>query len=120
MTLWNDLISGLLWIVGISSLTTNLFAMESVPQAEYHQRRVALAEKLRGGAAVVFAAEEPVLDFMAYRQDSDFFLSDGVDGAGGGVGGDRRRGGDDGAAFGRGGGGTWVSGDPVFCRRATW
>ena len=52
-------------------------AMESVPKAEYHARRMALAEKLHGGAAVLFAAEEPVLDFMPYRQDSDFFYLTG-------------------------------------------
>lgn len=52
-------------------------AMDSVPKAEYHARRMALAEKLHGGAAVLFAAEEPVLDFMPYRQDSDFFYLTG-------------------------------------------
>ncbi len=52
-------------------------AMDSVPRAEYHARRVALAEKLHGGVAVLFAAEEPVLDFMPYRQDSDFFYLTG-------------------------------------------
>ena len=52
-------------------------ALDSVPKAEYHQRRTALAEKLHGGIAVLFAAEEPVLDFMAYRQDSDFYYLSG-------------------------------------------
>ncbi len=52
-------------------------AMDSVPKAEYRQRRVALAEKLNGGVAVLFAAEEPVLDFMPYRQDSDFYYLTG-------------------------------------------
>lgn len=58
-----------------SSVTAQ--AMESVPKAEYHARRMALAEKLHGGVAVLFAAEEPVLDFMPYRQDSDFFYLTG-------------------------------------------
>ncbi|HEY2040566.1 MAG TPA: Xaa-Pro peptidase family protein [Edaphobacter sp.] len=53
------------------------FALDSVPKPEYHQRRSALAEKLHGGIAVLFAAEEPVLDFMAYRQDSDFYYLSG-------------------------------------------
>lgn len=53
------------------------FAMDSVPKPEYHQRRVALAEKLSGGVAVLFAADEPLLDFMPYRQDSDFFYLTG-------------------------------------------
>lgn len=52
-------------------------ALDSVPKPEYHQRRVALAAKLHGGLAVLFAAEEPVLDFMAYRQDSDFYYLSG-------------------------------------------
>ncbi len=52
-------------------------AMESVPKAEYRARRVALAAKLKGGAAILFAAEEPVLDFMPYRQDSDFYYLTG-------------------------------------------
>lgn len=53
------------------------FALDSVPKPEYHQRRVVLAEKLHGGIAVLFAAEEPVLDFMPYRQDSDFYYLSG-------------------------------------------
>ena len=53
------------------------FALDSVPKAEYRQRRVALAEKLHGGVAILFAAEEPVLDFMPYRQDEDFYYLSG-------------------------------------------
>ncbi|QNI36496.1 aminopeptidase P N-terminal domain-containing protein [Edaphobacter albus] len=53
------------------------FALDSVPKPEYHQRRAALAEKLHGGIAVLFAAEESVLDFMPYRQDSDFYYLSG-------------------------------------------
>jgi Xaa-Pro aminopeptidase len=52
-------------------------ALDSVPKAEYRQRRVALAAKLEGGVAVLFAAEEPVLDFMPYRQDEDFYYLTG-------------------------------------------
>lgn len=52
-------------------------ALDSVPKSEYHQRRVALAGKLDGGVAVLFAAEEPVLDFMPYRQDEDFYYLTG-------------------------------------------
>ncbi len=36
-----------------------------------------LAAELNGGVAVLFAAEEPVLDFMPYRQDSDFYYLTG-------------------------------------------
>src|SRR5580704_7779837 len=63
------------WIVLAS--TVSLSALESVPKAEYRTRRVALANKLTGGVAVVFAAEEPVLDFMPYRQDEDFYYLTG-------------------------------------------
>jgi Xaa-Pro aminopeptidase len=52
-------------------------ALESVPKAEYRARRVALGDGLKGGVAVVFAASEPVLDFMPFRQDSDFYYLTG-------------------------------------------
>jgi Xaa-Pro aminopeptidase len=54
-----------------------VFALDSVPQAEYRQRRVALAERLKGGVALLYAAEEPLLDFMPYRQDEDFYYLTG-------------------------------------------
>lgn len=54
-----------------------LNALERQPAATYRTRRVALAGKLRGGAAVLFAGEEPVLDFMPYRQDEDFYYLTG-------------------------------------------
>jgi len=38
---------------------------------------VALADKLQGGVAVLFAGEEPVLDLMPYRQDEDFYYLTG-------------------------------------------
>jgi len=43
----------------------------------YHGRRVALAAKLHGGVAVLFAAEEPLLDLTPYRQDEDFYYLTG-------------------------------------------
>ncbi|WP_396127207.1 aminopeptidase P N-terminal domain-containing protein [Edaphobacter bradus] len=53
-------------------------ALDSVPKSEYHQRRVALATEMKSsGVAVLFAAEEPVLDFMPYRQDEDFYYLSG-------------------------------------------
>ena len=52
-------------------------ALESVPKTEYRTRRVALGAQLKGGVAVLFAGEEPVLDFMPYRQDSDFYYLTG-------------------------------------------
>jgi Xaa-Pro aminopeptidase len=52
-------------------------ALESVPKGEYRQRRVALSEKLQGGAALVFAAAEISPDFMPFRQDADFYYLSG-------------------------------------------
>ncbi|MDE1177863.1 MAG: aminopeptidase P N-terminal domain-containing protein [Edaphobacter sp.] len=61
----------------LALIACNLFALDSVPKAEYHQRREALAGKLNGGFALLYAAEEPVLDFMPYRQDEDFYYLSG-------------------------------------------
>ena len=52
-------------------------ALEKQSAAEYHARRVALGNGLHGGVAILFAAEEPVLDFDPYRQDSDFYYLTG-------------------------------------------
>lgn len=52
-------------------------ALEKQPAADYHARRVALGNALHGGVAILFAAEEPVLDFDPYRQDSDFYYLTG-------------------------------------------
>jgi Xaa-Pro aminopeptidase len=52
-------------------------AIEKQPASAFHARREALAHKLQGGVAVLFAAEEPLLDFDPYRQDSDFFYLTG-------------------------------------------
>ncbi len=56
-----------------------LQALEKQPASMYHARRVALAAELHGGVAVLFAAPEPLLDFMPYRQDSDFYYLTGWD-----------------------------------------
>lgn len=55
----------------------SLRALEKQPAAAYHARRVALAQQLHGGVAVLFAAEEPLLDLMPYRQDEDFYYLTG-------------------------------------------
>jgi len=52
-------------------------SLEKQPARVYHARRVALAAKLHGGVAVLFAAQEPVLDFDPYRQDADFYYLTG-------------------------------------------
>jgi len=53
------------------------YSLEKQPASTYRSRRVALAQKLNGGAAILFAAEEPLLDFMPYRQDEDFYYLTG-------------------------------------------
>ncbi|MGA8042120.1 MAG: aminopeptidase P N-terminal domain-containing protein, partial [Terracidiphilus sp.] len=52
-------------------------ALTKQPASVYHARRVALAGELKGGVAILFAAEEPLLDFMPYRQDEDFYYLTG-------------------------------------------
>lgn len=69
--------TALLAVLGISLLSTVAQAFEKAPASEFHARRVALSQKLDGGVAVLFAAEEPLLDFTPYRQDSDFYYLTG-------------------------------------------
>ena len=61
----------------VAATLPQLRALDKQPASTYHARRVALAEKLEGGVAILFAAEEPLLDFMPYRQDSDFYYLTG-------------------------------------------
>src|SRR5580700_7764492 len=59
------------------------YALDSVPKAEYRQRRVKLAAELHGGSAVIFAAHEPPMEYQDYRQDEDFFYLTGSNEPGG-------------------------------------
>src|ERR1039457_5830397 len=59
-------------LAAVVAIPTLLNALEKQPAQVYHARRVALAAKLHGGVAVLFAAEEPVLDLDPYRQNEDF------------------------------------------------
>jgi Xaa-Pro aminopeptidase len=52
-------------------------ALDSVPKAEYRQRRVKLAAELHGGSALIVAAHEPPMEYQDYRQDEDFFYLTG-------------------------------------------
>ena len=52
-------------------------ALERQPSAIYHARRVALAAKLNGGVAILFANAEPELEYQKYRQDEDFYYLTG-------------------------------------------
>ncbi len=58
-------------------LSPRAYSIEKQPANAYHARREALGAKLQGGVAILFAAPEPVLDFMPYRQDSDFYYGTG-------------------------------------------
>jgi Xaa-Pro aminopeptidase len=69
------------WVVAVLGLVLTIGhvaqALDSVPKNEYRVRRTALGERLKGGAALLFAAPEPALDFMPYRQDADFYYLTG-------------------------------------------
>ena len=63
---------------------TVLFAMmlpahaaEKQPAADYASRRTALASQLKGGVAVLFAADEPSAEYLSFRQDEDFYYLTG-------------------------------------------
>src|SRR5271156_522319 len=57
--------------------------LDSVPKAEYRERRIKLAAELHGGSALIFAAHEPPMEYQDYRQDEDFFYLTGSDEPGG-------------------------------------
>ncbi len=59
------------------------YTLDSVPKAEYRERRVKLAAELHGGSAVIFAAHEPPMEYQDYRQDEDFFYLTGSNEPGG-------------------------------------
>lgn len=67
------LLLGFLCLVTIPSAR----ALDKQPATVYHARRAALAGKLQGGVAILFAAEEAQLDLMPYRQDEDFYYLTG-------------------------------------------
>lgn len=52
-------------------------ALERETPAEYHARRVALAGKLHGGAALIFGADDPPMEYQSWRQDEDFYYLTG-------------------------------------------
>src|SRR5437763_11612790 len=59
------------------AFASSLLALERQPAAEYHARRVALAGKLHGGFALIFAANEPAMNYQSWRQDEDFYYLTG-------------------------------------------
>ena len=70
---------GLCLLPATLCLLLSAHALEKQPSSVYHARRVALAGKLHGGVAVLFAGEEALVDFSPYRQDSDFYYLTGWD-----------------------------------------
>ena len=64
-------------LFGCIACILSAHSLEKQPASAYHARRAALGVSLRGGVALLFAAPEPVLDFMPYRQDSDFYYLTG-------------------------------------------
>ena len=67
----------------LTVVPTAAHALDSVPKPEYRQRRVALSAKLHGGAAILFAAHEPPMEYQDYRQDEDFYYLTGSNEPGG-------------------------------------
>src|SRR4051812_50182052 len=51
--------------------------LEKQSLSEYHARRVALAAKLNGGAALIFSAAEPAMNYLSWRQNEDFYYLTG-------------------------------------------
>jgi Xaa-Pro aminopeptidase len=69
--------SAVLILLALVAAPPSMRALEKQPATVYHARRVALAAKLHGGVAILFAAEEAQLDLMPYRQDEDFYYLTG-------------------------------------------
>jgi Xaa-Pro aminopeptidase len=69
--------SGVLLLLALLSSLPALHALEKQSPSVYHARREALAARLRGGVAVLFAADEPQMEYLDYRQDEDFFYLTG-------------------------------------------
>jgi len=66
-----------LLLLALFAVLPSMRALEKQPASVYHARRVALAGKLHGGLAVLFAAGEAQLDLTPYRQDEDFYYLTG-------------------------------------------
>jgi Xaa-Pro aminopeptidase len=69
--------TAVLVLLALCAVSASMRALEKQPASVYHARRAALAAKLHGGLAVLFAAEEAQLDLMPYRQDEDFYYLTG-------------------------------------------
>jgi Xaa-Pro aminopeptidase len=59
------------------------YCLDSVPMAEYRQRRIKLGAELHGGSAIIFATYEPAMEYQDYRQDEDYYYLTGLNEPGG-------------------------------------
>lgn len=73
----NSFRPGALLVLAVLSLLPPLHALEKQPASVYQARRHSLADRLKGGVAVLFAAEEPQMEYQDYRQDEDFYYLTG-------------------------------------------
>jgi Xaa-Pro aminopeptidase len=67
----------ILFAACLSIAATLSFALDRQPAPIYRARREALAKKLNGGIALLFAANAPPLEYQTYRQDEDFYYLTG-------------------------------------------
>ncbi|RRA48481.1 Xaa-Pro peptidase family protein [Acidipila sp. EB88] len=56
---------------------SHAFALDSVPKAEYHARRVQLAEALKGSSLLTFGRPEAPEEYQQWRQQDDFYYLTG-------------------------------------------
>lgn len=75
----SDLMKQLLIFVATGALVTGCVASDRQPNADYRARRMALAQKLNGGVAVLFAGTEAEGPNAVYgfRQDDNFYYLTG-------------------------------------------
>jgi Xaa-Pro aminopeptidase len=69
--------SRFVFALGCLAVVSRGAGLEKQPASEYHARRVALASKLDGGAALIFSADEPGMNYLSWRQDEDFYYLTG-------------------------------------------
>jgi len=64
-------------LVIAAPLATHAQSLQKQPAATYRARRQALAAKLDRGVAILFANQEPSLEYLEFRQDEDFYYLTG-------------------------------------------
>ncbi|MBA3915745.1 MAG: aminopeptidase P family protein [Acidobacteriales bacterium] len=66
----------------VMSLAACVVALDRQPNADYHARRMALAAKLNGGVALLFAPTEGPDEVHGFRQDDNFYYLTGLEQSG--------------------------------------